>query len=229
MRVDQVWKRVGQIDESISKIRKGKGLNPAEEDLVHQAKQKISEYRHITVVNADRFLELFRALWEGPSARHHMMLRATNNRFGVYPYRNIDIYYDAIPITEKLIRAATLGPKEAIVEIVRNVRLGSPEESDLRAIFSVLEARIEASFEQMVRAVGVNMHDYLRDTAFDPRDQTNQFWIDVQSWFGTGPGFREDVLSMYADQMQGHEGILSSTADNCWRTLLIDPILSYLG
>lgn len=213
----------------LSKIREGKGLNPAEEDLVLQAKQKISEYRHITVVNADRFLELFRALWEGPGARHHMMLRATNNRFGVYPYRNIDIYYDAIPITEQLIRAATLGPKDAIVEIVRNVRLSSPEGSDLRAIFSVLEARIDASFEQMVRAVGGKMHDYLRDTAFDPRDKTNQFWIDVQSRFGTGPGFREDVLSMYADQMQGHEAILSSTADNYWRTLLIDPILSYLG
>jgi hypothetical protein len=109
MREDQVWDRVGQIKESLKKIKDGKGLNPAEEDLVRQARLNIAEYRHITVVNADRFLELFRALWVGPGSRRHMMLRATNNRFGVYPYRNIDVYYDAIPITEQLVRAATSG------------------------------------------------------------------------------------------------------------------------
>ena len=58
------------------------------------------------------------------------------------------------------------------------------------------------------------MHDYSRDIAFDPRDKTNQFWIDVQSWFGTGPGFREDVLSMYADQMQGHEARWSTLCNS---------------
>ena len=230
MREDQVWERVGQIEESLNKIRDGKGLNPAEEDLVREARQSIAEYRHITVVNADRFLELFRALWVGPGARHHMVLRATNNRFGVYPYRNIDVYYDAIPITEQLIRAATSGPKDAILEIVRNVRLCSPEESDLRELFSVLEVRINSSFEEMVRAVGATMHDYLLNNAFHPRDQSNQFWIDVQSRFGTGQrGFRDDVLSMYADQMQGHEEVLADTADERWRTLVIDPVLQYLG
>src|ERR1700730_5425454 len=230
MREEQVWDRVGQIEESLKKIRDGKGLNPAEEELVRHARQEIAEYRHINVVNADRFLELFRALWAGPGARHHMMLRATNNRFGLYPYRNIDIYYDAIPITEQLVRSATSGPKEAIVNVVRNVQSNSPEESDLRELFAVLEVRIDTSFEAMVRAVGATMHDYLRDTAFYPRDQSNQFWIDVQGRFGTGQrGFRDDVLSMYADQMEDHETILVSTADDCWRTLVIDPILQYLG
>jgi hypothetical protein len=210
MREDQVWERVGQIEESLKRIRDGKGLNPAEENLVRQAKLRIAEYRHITVVNADRFLELFRALWVGPGTRHHMTLGATNNRFGVYPYRNIDIYYDAIPITEQLVRTATSGTKEAIPEIVRNVRSCSPPESE--------------------RAVGVTMLDYLRNTAFYPRDQSSQFWIDVQSRFGTRQkGFRDDVLSMYAGQMQGHEGILANTADERWRTLLIDPVLQYLG
>jgi hypothetical protein len=74
------------------------------------------------------------------------------------------------------------------------------------------------------------MQDYLRDVSFHPRDQGNQFWIDVQSRYGTRqPGFRDDVLSMYADQMQGHEEVLASKTDECWRTLVIDPILHYLG
>jgi hypothetical protein len=229
MREDQVWDRVPQIRESLKKIRDGKGLDPGEEELVLQAKQRIQQYRHITVANADRFVELFRNLWAGPGARHHMSLRATNNRFGIYPYRNIDIYYDAIPISEQLVRTAAARPKEAVLDIVRHVLSSSPKESDLRELFAVLETRIEASFEDLIRAVGARMHDYLRDTAFYPRDQSNQFWIDVQARYGTGPGFRDDVLSMYADQMDGHEEILVNAADDCWQSIVIDPILQYLG
>jgi hypothetical protein len=226
---DQIWDRVGQIGESVKKIKEGKGLDPEEEKLVHQAKQDIAQYRHINVVNADRFLELFRELWEPPK-RHHMALRATNNRFGVYPHRNINVYYDAVPITEDLVRAAASGPKNSVLEVVRNVQSRSPEESDLRELLSVLEGRIESSFEEMVRSIGTAMHDYLRNVAFQPRDQTNPFWRDVQARFGTGQrGFRDDVLSMYADQMQGHENFLKTRADECWRTLVIDPILQYLG
>ena len=74
------------------------------------------------------------------------------------------------------------------------------------------------------------MQDYLQDTSFYPPDQSNQFWIGVQSRFGTGkPGFRDDVLSMYADQMHGHEEVLASRTDECWRNLVVDPILQYLG
>jgi len=47
-------------------------------------------------------MELYRRNWEGPGCRHTMTLRATNNRFGKYPYGNIDVYYDARPITEGL-------------------------------------------------------------------------------------------------------------------------------
>jgi hypothetical protein len=230
MREKQVWERIGQIEESVKKIREGKGLNPAEEELVRQGRQEIAEYRHINVVNADRFLELFRALWVGPGARHHMMLRATNNRFGLYPHRNIDVYYDAIPITEQLVRSAASGPKDSIVKIIRGVQANSPEGSDLRELLSVLEVRVDTSFEEMVRAVGATMHDYLQDTALHPRDRSNQFWMDVQGRFGTGQhGFRDDVLSMYADQMDDHETILASTADERWQTLLIDPVLQYPG
>jgi hypothetical protein len=81
----------------------------------------------------------------------------------------------------------------------------------------------------MVRAVGATMHDYLHDTALYPRDQSNQFWIDVQSRYGTGGGFRDDVLMMYADQMEDLEERLATTADERWQKLVIDPILQYLG
>lgn len=228
-RQDTVWERVTEISDSLMKIREGKGLNQAEEELVRQAKWRIAEHRHISLANADRFLEIYRRLWEGPGARKPMTLRATNNRFGVYPHRNIDIYYDAIPITEQLVRTAASKPKKDVLEIVRDVRRGSPEESDLRELFAVLEARIDSSFEDMVREVGTTMHDYLHDTALAPQDLGNRFWVTVQRRYGKGPGYRDDVLSMYADELDGHETVLDKVAGECWQRLVVDPVLEYLG
>ncbi|HBI43534.1 MAG TPA: hypothetical protein DDY78_11870 [Planctomycetales bacterium] len=196
---------------------------------MRQARAKIAEHRHVTLANADRFFELFRALWEGSSGRHVMTLRATNNRYGLYPPRNIDIYYDAVPITEQLVRIAVSRSKEAVLEIVRSVKTSSPKESDLRELFTVLETRIDSSFENMVREVGVAMHDYLSDTALSPKDSSNAFWTRVQAQFGKGSGYRENVLSMYADQLDGHEEVLVEAAEESWRRVVIDPVLEYLA
>lgn len=228
-REDKVWERVRQIRDSFQKIREGKGLNPAEELLVRQARGAIAAHGHITMANADRFFEWFRALWEGPTGRHLMTLRATNNRYGYYPPRNIDIYYDAVPITERLVRHAVSRSKEAVVEIVRNVSARSPEGSDLRELLAVLETRIDTSFENMVREVGVAMHDYLSDTALAPQDMTNQFWVNVTARFGKGSGYRDDVFSMYADQLAVHEDVLIEAAEGAWQRLVINPVLAYLA
>jgi hypothetical protein len=228
-REDKAWDRVNQIGDSFQKIREGKGLDPAEEDLVRQARAKIIEHRHITLANADRFLELYRRNWEGPGSRLAGWLRATNNRFGYYPPKTIDVYYDAVPITEQLVRTAISRSKEAVLEIVRGVRTTSPPESDLRELMAVLETRIDSSFENMVREVGAHMQTYLHDTALAPQDDTNAFWVNVQRRFGQGPGFRDDVLNMYADAMEGHETVLADTAENAWQRLVIDPVLAYLA
>src|SRR5262249_25725232 len=156
---------------------------------------------------------------------HMMTLRATNNRFGEYPYRNIDVYYDARPITELLVRAAASRRKEAVVEIVRSIREGSPPDSDLRELFAVLEARIETSFESMVRDVAAGMQAYLHDNALAPQDLSNQFWVDVQAEYGKGPGYRDRVLTDYADAMEGLEAVLRKTAEVSWQRIVIDPIL----
>jgi len=99
----------------------------------------------------------------------------------------------------------------------------------LQAKFTVLETRIDSSFENMVREVGVAMHDYLSDTALSPKDSSNAFWTRVQAQFGKGSGYRENVLSMYADQLDGHEEVLVEAAEESWRRVVIDPVLEYLA
>jgi hypothetical protein len=228
-REERAWERATHIGESLKKIKDGKGLDPHEEGLVRTTKEQIREHRHIDLPNADRFMELYRRNWEGPGCRHLMTLRATNNRFGEYPYRNIDVYYDARPITEALVRAAASRRKEAVVEIVRSTRESSPPDSDLRELFAVLETRIETSFEAMVRDVAAGMQTYLHDTALAPQDMSSQFWVDVQAEYGKGPGYRDRVLTDYADAMEGHEEVLRKTAEASWQRIVIDPVLEYLG
>ncbi len=229
LREAKAHERVTQIGDSFQKIREGKGLNLAEVSLVRQARAKITEHRHITLANADRFLELYRRNWEGPGSRLAGYLRATNNRFGYYPPRTIDVYYDAVPITEQLVRTAISRPKDAVLEIVRGVKNSSPMDSDLRELLTVLETRIDSSFEAMVREVGATMQTYLRDRALAPQDASNQFWVSVQRRFGQGPGFRDDVLTMYADAMDGHETVLTDAAEKSWQRTVIDPVLEYLA
>lgn len=227
-REDKVWARVEQISESLRKIREGKGLNETEETLVKDTRPKIAEYRHVPLTNADRFLEEYRALWDGPAKRPAPSLRATNNRFGVYPHKDIDIYYDAVPITEALVRKAYSGSKEAVLGIIRAVNKSSKEGSELRALLGVLEKRVDSSFEEMVRAVAAHMQDYLSKTVFFPPNATNQFWNEVQGRYGKGSGYRDDVLTMYEDQLDGNEEELKTVALAHWQTLVIDPVLEYL-
>ncbi|MFI5394695.1 MAG: hypothetical protein ACHQ9S_04110 [Candidatus Binatia bacterium] len=229
LREDKAWERVTQVRDSFEKIRDGKGLNPEEENLVRQARVKISEHRHITLANADRFLELYRRLWEGPGGRHVMTLRAANNRFGYYSPRKIDVYYDAIPIAEQLVRTAVSRPKEDVLAIVRSVKDTVSSDSDLRELLTVLETRIDSSFEAMVREVGATMQTYLHDMALAPQDMSNQFWVSVQRRYGQGSGYRDDVLTMYADKMEGHEVFLADAAEKAWQRIVIDPVLEYLA
>ena len=113
------------------------------------------------------------------------------------------------------------------MQIIRNVRNNALQDSVLRKLFAVLESRIDTSFEKMVREVGAKMHAYLR-SAFFPQDDTNEFWIGVQRRWGGGRGYRDDVFSMYADRLEGHEQVLAKIADECWKRVVVEPVLEYL-
>ena len=227
-RDNRIWDRVSVIGDILKRIKEGAGLDPREEELVRDAKLKIEGYRHLNLANADRFAERYRGLWED-GQRHTMVLRATNNRFGEYPARDIDIFYDAIPIAEGLVRVAGTRPKDAILEIIRGVRGAASNGSALHEVLSVLETQVNTSFNMMAQAVGGQMRDRLKGVAFAPRDLNNPFWVNVQARFGKGIGYRPDVLSMYTEVLLDEEGFLAEVASDCWRKILIEPILEYLG
>ena len=81
----------------------------------------------------------------------------------------------------------------------------------------------------MVREVGATMQTYLHDKYLAPQDASNQSWVSVQRRYGQGSGYRDDVLTMYANQMNGHENVLADAAEKSWQRVVIDPVLEYLA
>jgi hypothetical protein len=228
-RSEAVWGRVVQVSESLQRIRQGKGLSPEEESIVSDLRAKVSQFRQLSVANADRFREEYRRLWQGPGARHPMSLRATNNRYGVYPVRIIDVSYDGVPIAERLVRSATQNSKGKIVELIQEHRDQADENSDLRELFSVLQSQVDQSYDDMVKRAGQAVETQLRNTVFAPSDQSSAFWTNVQNRYGQGKGFRDDVLGMYSDQMEDVERFLRDSAEGLWQTNLVDPVLDFLS
>lgn len=226
-REDSLWKEVEKKEISFKGIIEGHSLDTNDEQSIDNLKSKIKEYRHLDFVNADRFFDEYKKPWL-ENKRHTMWLVATNNRYGWYPYRTIDIYYDAIGIIEILIRIAANGRKEKILKDIIEIKTKSPPTSQLQRFVPILEERINKAYEEFVREMAIKMQEYLKEERFYPQEYSNQFWLDVQDRFGKGPGYRDDVFAMYGEQMGNYEKFLHDNAGNLWEEMVIKKVLAFL-
>jgi len=137
-----------------------------------------------------------------------MTLRATNNRCGKYPPRDIDVCYDAKPVVEKLVRQLATGRKDKILRVISDIKAQVSETSELKRLMPILEERVNSVFEEFIRETANKMKDNLENVVFYPRDDTNPFWLKVQDRYGKGPGYRADVLNMYENELGNYESFL---------------------
>lgn len=226
-REDLVWNEVQEKEKLFFEIKGGRGLDSKEEKLIEHSKQKIREYSHLDFVNADRFFDEYQKPWL--ETRHVMTLRATNNRDGVYPPRDIDVCYDAKPVVEKLVRQLATGRKEKILKVISGIKEQVTETSELQRLMPILEDRVNSVFEEFIRETANKMKNNLENVVFYPKDDTNPFWLEVQDRYGKGPGYRADVLAMYEYQFGDYEGFLRETAEFLWEDMVIDRVLDFLG
>ena len=222
-----LWKEVEEKENIFLEIQEGHGLDPQEEQLVRDAKPEINQYSQLDFVNADRFFEEYRRPWT--DTRHVMTLRATNNRYGEYPPRDIDICYDARPVVEKLVRQVASRRKEKILVVIQSIKDQVSETSELQRLMPLLEERIDRAFEGFVRSAGRTMEKHLMTDVFYPQNENNPFWQEVQDRYGRGPGYREDVLAMYEDEIGDYENFLHATVEKLWQEMVIDKVLDFLG
>ena len=226
-REDLVWNEVEDKEKLFFEIKGGRGLNPEEEHLIKDSKQKIREYSHLDFVNADRFFDEYRKPWL--ETRHVMTLRATNNRDGIYPPRDIDVCYDAKPVVERLVRQLATGRKEKILKVISGIKEQVSETSELQRLMPILEERVNSVFEEFIRETANKMKENLENVIFYPRDDTNPFWLKVQDRYGKGPGYRADVLSYYEEQLGDYDDFLRQTAECLWEDMIINKVSDFLG
>ena len=226
-REDLVWNEVQEKEKLFLEIKNGGGLDHKEEQLINDVKPKIRELGHLDFVNADRFWEEYKRPWL--TTRHVMTLRATNNRYGEYQPRNIDVCYDAKPVVEMLVRKLSTRRKDAILMAISDIKSQISESSELHRLLPSLEERVNSSFEDFIREIANIVEEHLKNEVFYPESYANPFWLKVQFRYGQGPGYRAEVLDMYKKQLGDYESFLRDATENLWEEMVINKALDFLG
>jgi hypothetical protein len=91
------------IRRQFDRLKSGEDLNKLESDILIVVKGKIESIASLDL-NLDDFS---RKYINTLASLHHMVLRATNNRYGKYELRDIDIYFNGKYLAEQLIRDRT--------------------------------------------------------------------------------------------------------------------------
>ena len=225
-REDLVWNEVQDKEKLFLEIKDGGGLDHKEEQLIKDAQPRIIALGQLNFVNADRFWEEYQKPWL--KIRHVMTLRATVNRYGIYDQK-IDMFYDAKPVVERLVRQLSTRHKDKILAVISEIKAQVSETSELQRLMLILEERVNSVFEEFVRENANKMKEYLEKVVFYPQDNTNQFWLKLQERWGGGTGYRADVLNIIENQLGDYEGFLQKTAEDLWEEKVINKVLDFLG
>ncbi len=152
---------------------------------------------------------------------------AINNRCGIYEPGGINIYFDAKSLTEDLVRRKLGDAKSQIVGAIKNTEEGASNISGLKPVLEVLRNQIDEDYEKFAIQVSKEIYKLLRNEKFAPLNNFNPFWAKIQSRWGQGKGYRNDVLEMYKEQLQGVDEFLRSKAQKLWHQKFMSKILEF--
>ncbi len=216
---------VDSLEQNFQEIKNGRGFNSNDEQLIIAARENIRGFRYLNFV-ADDFVIKYIDKWK---LRSPMSLRATNKRFGVYEPRSIDIYFDAVSIVETLARKNMCEPKFRIVQVVESIEKRASDVLNLQPLMQNFKSQIDILYESLVRQLGQDVQEFLIYKIFYPPTLENQFWVNVQIRWGKGSGYKNDVLSMYTEQVEEVNDYLKNKAQQLWEEGFIKTILAFFG
>jgi len=218
---------VDSLSNKVDAIRKGQGLNQSDYQLVIGTKEQVKGYRFLNLPKGNFLIEKYLELWEGKK-RYAMQLRATVNRFGVYEFRNIDIYFDAALVAEQLAREFMENPKDQIMNLIADLEENASETSGLKSMVASFETQINYSYEQLVREIGQLIMQTVKKF-LSPLDGSNRFWNNAQNRWGKGSGYKDDVLSMFADELEKINDYFNEESQKLWEEKLLKKVVAFFG
>ena len=224
-REQQLEKEIQLLAQQVGQIESGDRVAPNEDDIIIVAKQKISEFSSLNLGSNN-----FSTDYVDMLPTHHCVLRATNNRYGQYELRDIDIYFNGRYLAENLIRQSTQNFKTEILKVVDFVEAEISHGSTLSPVMQRLRSQIDENYEDLAVKLGVEIETILSDRILAPQDyDESAFWQQAIDRWGQGSGYKVDVLALYIQQVGGIDLMFADLIQSAWRDRIIQPILTFLG
>jgi hypothetical protein len=224
-REQQLTSELELLAAQFHQIASGDNLSQIEDAIVIDAAKKIGSFSDVEL-SSDRFsIDYVDMLPD-----HHCILRATNNRYGKYELRGIDIYFNGRYLAENLVRESTKIAKTQIFKIISDVEAEISEGSTLHPIAQRLRSQIDANYEAISIDLSIEIETILTDRILAPQDYEDcTFWQNVIDRWGQGSGYKIDVLALYTGQVGAIDSIFVNLLQVAWRERIVEPILTFLG
>jgi hypothetical protein len=217
---------VNTLINQFNLIKQVEHPNEQENHLVLEVKKKLSSPEKFIPI-ANNFTEDF---INSLAVLHHMVLRATNNRYGIYEMRGVDIYFSGRSLAENFARLQTKSFKSEVLNSIISAQAEITPNSQMWIYLQRLHSQISENYEALIIEIGQKIEDVLTTKALAPRSyEDNEFWQEVIDRWGQGSGYKQDVLSCYNSQIESIETTLMNLLIAGWQEDLIKPALMFLG
>jgi hypothetical protein len=221
----QLASEIQVLAQQVAQIRSIKDFARFETEIVLITRQKISKCSQLNLASNSFSTDYVDMLPE-----HHCVLRATNNRYGQYELRDIDIYFNGRYLAENLVRHSSEKYKSEILAIITDIETEISDSSTLATLMQRLRAQIDENYETLAIDLGVEIETILSDRVLAPRDYDESiFWQQAIDRWGQGSGYKGDVLSLYMEQVGGIDRLFVDLIQTAWHDRIIQPILTFLG
>lgn len=224
-RVEQLLKQATEYEQFFLTIISSEELSPEEEKKITQLEAII--YEVATLENIDK--RLTAVLMRYLKNIGHGRLRGLTNRCGIYPERDIDLYFDTKSDAKDLATKNLQSPKSKIEGAVSILQKAASDMSGLDAAMAVLKDQIDASYLEIVSELTDKVQYYLKDETFAPLSRENEFWEAAQDRWGQGTGYTGDVLDMYLRKIDELDSFFELELQSLWQENFIKKMLAFFG
>jgi hypothetical protein len=207
-------------------IQQAEYPNEQENHLVAEVKKKLNPLDKLLPIANDFTEDYINSL----AVLHHMVLRATNNRYGKYELRGVDIYFSGRSLAENFARLQTKNLKLEIINSIVLAQTKIVSSSQMWISLQRLHSQISENYEALVIELGQKIENILATVTLAPQSyEDSEFWQEVINRWGQGSGYKQDVLSCYNSQIKSIETTLINLIVTGWQEDFIKPALIFLG
>lgn len=163
-----------EINNNFLSIKKGNTLSDIETNAIIQSINEIKELRFLRFPEqvyktfSNEFVTYYRNHYPAWNTKH-----AIHKRFGFYPIKNIDIYYDSRSIVSKTIIELTKERKDDIEKILNKLTRINP---DLETLIPELIKQFRINYDNFIEETSINIESFLLYKKLSPQNEDSEFW-----------------------------------------------------